>query len=104
MRQVWIDEVWHTHLQDVGAYKRDCATLLGGNTLIEHAPLPPSAQRRRYRATHKTAAATPSKVGLGSTSNILFWPEPRVEEADACDEQDDFSVESVLEEEDVICG
>ena len=37
--QIWIDEVWHTHLQDVCAYQRDCAALLGDGTLIEHAPV-----------------------------------------------------------------
>ena len=101
--QIWIDEVWHTHLQDVGAYQRDCATLLGDGTLIEHAPLPPSEQRRRYRATHKRRRDAKQSAAAGEYEH-LFWPEPRAEAADSGDEQDDFSVDSILEKEDVVCG
>ena len=101
--QIWIDEVWHTHLQDVGAYQRDCATLLGNGTLIEHAPLPPSEQRRRYRATHNRRRDAKQGEAAGEYEH-LFWPEPRAEASDPGDEQDDFSVDSLLEEEDVVCG
>ena len=113
--QIWLDEVWHTHLQDVGAYQRDCATLLGGDTpLIEHAPLPPSENRRLYRATYKRrgdagAGAASARAGeedyspFGSFEDY-FWPEPRAARDDDPDEEDDFSIEQELEEGDVVCG
>ena len=113
--QIWLDEVWHTHLQDVGTYQRDCATLLGGDTpLIEHAPLPPSENRRLYRATYKwrsdaRAGAASAPTGeddyspLGSFEDY-FWPEPRAARDDDSDEDDDFGIDQELEDGDVVCG
>ena len=71
--------------------------------VIEHAPLPPSEQRRRYRATHKRRRDAKQSAAAGEYEH-LFWPEPRAEAADSGDEQDDFSVDSILEKEDVVCG
>jgi hypothetical protein len=103
--QIWLDEVWHTHLQDVGSYRRDCAALLGAGTLIEHTPLPPSESRRRYRATY-TRHRDAGTAGTTATGEFdeFFWPEPRPVSDDDPDEEDDFSIDQELEEEDVVCG
>ena len=98
--QVWLDEVWHTHLQDVDAYQRDCAALLGGGALIEHSPLPPSESMRRYRTTY--AQRRDAQQGAAADEfEDCFWPEPKAIQWDA---EDDFSIERVLDAEDVVCG
>ena len=107
--QVWIDEVWHTHLQDVSAYQRDCAALLGSPQLIEHSPLPPTEQRQCYRVTyHRRRNANQAAAAAAGEYDDLFWPEPRAEQAaegdDDDDTHDDFSIERELEEDDVVCG
>ena len=90
----------------VGTYQRDCATLLGGGS---------SCHRARTAPTERAAPALPchthdrrrdgTKQGAAAGEyEDLFWPVPRAEASDPGDEQDDFSVDSLLEEEDVVCG
>ena len=71
--------------------------------VIEHAPLPPSEQRLRYRATHNRRRDGTKQGAAAGEYEDLFWPVPRAEASDPGDEQDDFSVDSLLEE-DVVCG